>query len=115
MSAFVISQKENLQYKFTFEHRRGKTLITSVEYPSKEIVLHTISYLQASFKDFTFLNFKTPSGKFYFKVSLEGSIFATSRKYTTELRQEKTKEEILRSFETAEVLDFSENIFFDIP
>ena len=115
MSAFVISQKDNLQYKFTFEHRRGRTLITSNEYLTKEETKASITFLKNNFTAVSFANFKTPSGKFYFKLLLDDKVFATSRKYTTELRQEKTKEEILKTFEEAEVLDFSENIFSDLP
>jgi uncharacterized protein YegP (UPF0339 family) len=71
MSAFVISQKENGKYKYTFEHRRGKTLLTSMEYYSKEAIQGTILFLQANFESISFYRFKTPAGKFFLNLPLK--------------------------------------------
>jgi uncharacterized protein YegP (UPF0339 family) len=114
MSAFVISQKENGKYKYTFEHRRGKTLLTSMEYYSKEAIQGTILFLQANFESISFYRFKTPAGKFFFKLAIEDNIYATSRKFNTELRFEKGIEEVKRSFLIAEILDFSIDIFAEL-
>jgi uncharacterized protein YegP (UPF0339 family) len=63
----------------------------------------------------TFLKFKSTKGKYYFKVLLYGEHFATSRKYTTELRLEKGIAEIVKYASISEVLDFTSNdvIFTD--
>ena len=58
-----------------------------------------------------FLKFKSSTGKFYFKLMLEGNHFATSRKYTTSLRLQKGIDEIVRYGSNSEVLDFSGNDF----
>ncbi|MEK6451556.1 MULTISPECIES: hypothetical protein [Myroides] len=114
MSAFVISLKENGKFKYTFEHRRGKTLMTSMEYPSKEAIRSTINFLKNNTELISFLKFRTPSGKLFFKLAIEDNIYATSRKFTTELRFEKAMEEINTNFDLAEILDFTIDIFGDL-
>ncbi len=115
MSAFVISQKENATYKFTFEHRRGRTLLTSKEHDTKEKAYETIKYLKNVFSTTEILRFKTPAGKFYFKLALDNEVYGTSRKFNTELRFENGIEEVVKGFVSAEILDFSINIFDDFP
>ncbi|MHC5308787.1 hypothetical protein ACYSNM_01655 [Myroides sp. LJL116] len=115
MSAFVISVKENEKFKYTFEHSRGRTLLTSVEYPSKEAIYATIGFLQENFELITILRYKTTSAKFYFKLSIDQNIYATSRKFNTAIRFANAIEEVQKSFTKAEILDFSINIFEDIP
>ncbi|MGS4346570.1 hypothetical protein ACKUSY_13425 [Myroides odoratus] len=115
MSAIVISQKENETYKFTFEHRRGRTLLTSQEHPTKEEVYQTIDYLKNNFSAVEAIRFKTPSGKFYFKTVIEGNTFGTSRRFNTELRFENGIEEVIQNFVSAETLDLSLDIFGDFP
>ena len=53
---------------------------------------------------------------FYFKLMIGDEVIATSRKYSTELRLQKSIEEIKRYVATSEILDFSCNnsIFTDI-
>jgi len=113
MSAIVISQKENETYKFTFEHRRGRTLLTSQEYTTKEDVYKAVEYLKNNFSAVDTIRFKTPSGKFYFKTALKDHMFGTSRRFNTELRFENGIEEVMQNFVTAEILDLSFDIFGD--
>ena len=113
MSAFVISVKENDNYKYTFEHRRGRTLLTSVEYPNKEDIYTAIDFLQTNFSLITILRYKTASGKFHFKLALDQTIYASSRRFNTAIRFENAIEEIQKNFCVAEILDFSEDIFSD--
>ncbi|WP_010255637.1 hypothetical protein [Myroides injenensis] len=114
MSAFVISLKENEKFKYTFEHRRGKTIFTSMEYPSKEAIYATINFLKENYELITFLKFKTPSDKLFFKIAIDNNIYGISRKFTTELRYEKGLEEVKKNFISGEILDFSVDIFGDI-
>jgi len=111
MSAFVISLKDNGKYKYTFEHRRGKTLMTSVEYASIEAIHSNIEFLRTNFSSLNFIKFKTPSGKHYFRLAIDKKIFANSRRFNTELRFEKAMEEIKSNFANAEILDLSFDIF----
>ncbi|MTG99530.1 MULTISPECIES: hypothetical protein [Myroides] len=111
MSAFVISIKENGKYKYTFEHRRGKTLMTSVEYPTIEAVQANIEFLRSNFSSLNFIKFKTPGGKHFFRLAIEKKIYANSRRFNTELRFEKAMEEIKLNFNNAEILDLSFDIF----
>ncbi|KUF41992.1 hypothetical protein AS361_13185 [Myroides marinus] len=111
MSAFVISLKDNGKYKYTFEHRRGKTLMTSVEYSSVEAIHSNIEFLRTNFSSLNFIKFKTPSGKHYFRLAIDKKIFANSRRFNTELRFEKAMEEIKSNFANAEILDLSFDIF----
>ncbi|WP_121966701.1 hypothetical protein [Myroides sp. N17-2] len=115
MSAFVISLKDNGKYKYTFEHRRGKTLMTSVEYPSVEAVQANIQFLRTNFDSLNFIKFKTPAGKHFFRLAIDKKIYANSRRFTTELRFEKAIGEISSNFSNAEILDLSFDIFGDFP
>ncbi|MGG5577835.1 hypothetical protein ACPDHL_10925 [Myroides sp. C15-4] len=115
MSAIVISQKENETYKFTFEHRRGRTLLTSQEHTTKDDVYKTIDFLKEHFASVESIRFKTPSGKFYFKIVIEGNTYGTSRRFNTELRFENGIEEVVTNFVSAETLDLSLDIFGDFP
>ncbi|MEC4112891.1 hypothetical protein [Myroides pelagicus] len=111
MSAFVISLKENGKYKYTFEHRRGKTLFTSVEYSSLDAAQDNIVYLRDNFDALNFMRFKTPSGKYFFRLAIAKKIYGNSRRFNTELRFEKALEEIQANFFQAEILDLSFDIF----
>ncbi len=111
MSAFVISLKENGQLKYTYNSRRGKTILTSMEYSSKEAIHGTINFLKNNFELVSLYKFRTPSGKYFFKIAIEQNIYATSRKFTTELRLIKGMDEVRRNFVASEILDFSIDIF----
>ncbi|MBW3518188.1 hypothetical protein [Flavobacterium sp. NKUCC04_CG] len=111
MSAFVISLKENGQLKYTYNSRRGKTILTSMEYSSKEAIHGTINFLKNNFELVSLYKFRTPSGKYFFKIAIDQNIYATSRKFTTELRLIKGMDEVRRNFVVSEILDFSVDIF----
>ncbi len=111
MSAFVISLKENGQLKYTYNSRRGKTILTSMEYSSKEAIHGTINFLKNNFEIVSLYKFRTPSGKYFFKIAIDQNIYATSRKFTTELRLIKGMDEVRRNFVVSEILDFSVDIF----
>lgn len=111
MSAFVISFKDNGKLKYTFNSRKGSTLLTSMEYPSTEAIYTSIHFLKKNFEKLSFYKFKTPGGKFFFKIALADTIYASSRRFNTELRFEKGIQEVQNHFLEAEILDFTVNIF----
>ncbi len=113
MGTFTISKKENGLIKFEFNSRKGKTLLTSQSYKTKEECEKDIHFLKTRIETVSFLKFKTPAGKFFFKMIYNGHIHGISRKFTTELLLTKGMDEIRNKFTEAEVLDFSEEIFFD--
>ena len=81
MGTFTISKKENGLIKFEFNSRKGKTLLTSQSYKTKE--------------------------------ECEKDIDLLNRKFTTELLLQKGLDEIQNKFTESEILDFSQEIFFD--
>ena len=111
MGAFVISKRYNDEYKFVFTSRKGKVVFTSLSYELKFECEEGIEKFKANIELASFLKFKSSSGKFYFKLMLEGNYFATSRKYTTALRLQKGIDEIVRYGSFSETLDFSANDF----
>lgn len=111
MGAFVISKRYNDEYKFVFTSRKGKVVFTSLSYELKFECEEDIERFKANMESASFLKFKSSAGKFYFKLLLGGSHFATSRKYTTSLRLQKGIDEIVRYGSIAETLDFSGNDF----
>jgi uncharacterized protein YegP (UPF0339 family) len=115
MGAFVISKRNNDEYKFVFTSRKGKIIFTSLSYELKFECAEEIEKFKEDIVSADFLKFKTTSGKFFFKLMLKGAHFATSRKYTTALRLQKGIDEIVRYGSQSETLDFSENdlVFLD--
>ena len=111
MGAFVISKRFNDEYKFVFTSRKGKVVFTSLSYELKFECEEDIEKFKREMESVDFLKFKSSSGKFFFKLILEGTHFATSRKYTTSLRLQKGIDEIVRYGSISEVLDFSGNDF----
>ena len=111
MGAFVISKRFNDEYKFVFTSRKGKIIFTSLSYELKFECEEDIEKLKKDIESADFLKFKSPNGKYYFKLMLKGSHLATSRKYTTSLRLQKGIDEIVRYGSIAEILDFSVNNF----
>lgn len=111
MGAFVISKRYNDEYKFVFTSRKGKIVFTSLSYQLKFECEENIEKFKKAIGLADFLKFKSSSGKFYFKLMLEGNHFATSRKYTTSLRLQKGIDEIVRYGSKSEILDFSGNDF----
>ena len=113
MGTFAISKKENGLIKFEFNSRKGKTLLTSQSYKSKDECEKDILFLKERVENVSFLKFKTPAGKFFFKLIHNGHIHGISRKFTTELLLAKGLDEMKNNFTDSEILDFSEDIFFD--
>jgi hypothetical protein len=108
MGAFVISKRINGDYKFIFASRKGKTVFTSIACKHKSDCERMISHIQSHTESFSFTKIKASGGKLFFRISKDGLVLATSRKYTTERLLQKGIDEILRSVAQSEVLDFTE-------
>lgn len=113
MGAFVISKRFNDEYKFVYTSRKGKELFTSPGYELKFECEEAVERFKLSVADAVFAKFKTTGGKFFFKVIFEEAHFATSRKFTTELRIKKAVDEIQKYADKAEILDFSGGFVFE--
>jgi uncharacterized protein YegP (UPF0339 family) len=115
MGAFVISKRFDDFYKFIFTSRKGKIIFTSFRYELKFECEEGIEYFKNAIDYVVFEKVKSAGGKFFFKIILENTHFATSRKYNTELLLEKGIKEIQNHAHKAEILDFSLNevIFTD--
>ncbi|MNX29801.1 hypothetical protein D3C86_599530 [compost metagenome] len=111
MGAFVISKRFNDEYKFVFTSRKGKAIFTSLSYELKFECEADIEKFKLNIDSADFLKFKSTNGKFFFKLLLGGDHFATSRKYTTQLRLQKGIDEIVKYASQSEILDFSTNDF----
>lgn len=111
MGAFVISQRFNLQYKFAFTSRKGKTIFSSYGYDTKQECADALKVLQENLHSVTYKRSKTTAGKFSFHIYLADQKVAVSRKYSTELRLLKAIDEISGSAALAETLDFSDTDF----
>ena|SRR5699024_272661 len=109
MGMFVISKRLNGDYKFVFTSRKGKTIFTSIALKKKQDCESMINGLAEHIDQFSFRKKSTPSGKHYFRLSKDGFVLATSRKYSTPLMLSKGIDEILKYLPAAETLDFSEN------
>ena len=108
MGAFVISKRINGDYKFIFASRKGKTVFTSIACKHKSDCERMIAHIQTHTESFSFTKIKASGGKLFFRISKDGLVLATSRKYTTERLLQKGIDEILRSVAQSEVLDFTE-------
>ncbi|EKF56819.1 hypothetical protein I215_01355 [Galbibacter marinus] len=109
MGMFVISKRQNGDYKFVFTSRKGKTIFTSIGLKKKQDCKTMINGLAGHIHQFSFRKKSTPSGKHYFRLIKDGFVLATSRKYSTPLMLSKGIDEILKYLPEAETLDFSEN------
>ena len=109
MGAFVISKGFDDFYKFIFTSRKGKIIFTSFRYELKFECEEGIEYFKNAIDYVVFEKVKSAGGKFFFKIILENTHFATSRKYNTELLLEKGIKEIQNHAHKAEILDFSLN------
>ncbi|WP_297508811.1 DUF1508 domain-containing protein [Flavobacterium sp.] len=108
MGAFVISKRINGDYKFIFASRKGKTVFTSIACKHKSDCERMIAHIQNHTESFSFTKIKASGGKLFFRISKDGLVLATSRKYTTERLLQKGIDEILRNVAQSEVLDFTE-------
>ena len=111
MGTFVISKRFDDRYKFVFTSRKGKTIFTS---PSMELKMEcedSIEAIKANIEKHTYVKARAANGKYFFKMMLEETVIATSRKYTTPLLLEKGIDEIIRTAVKSDVLDFTMNEF----
>lgn len=115
MGTFVISKRFDERYKFVFTSRKGKTIFTSPSYELKMECEEIIEAMKSNIEKYTYVKARAANGKYFFKMMLEDTVIATSRKYTTPLLLEKGIDEIIRTAVKSEVLDFtcSEFVFLD--
>jgi uncharacterized protein YegP (UPF0339 family) len=111
MASFVITKRFSGDYKFELTSRKGKTIFTSTAYELRMDCESAAEHVRSVFETCSFVKFKTSSGKFFFRVVVEGVVMATSRKYSTELMVQKGIDEIVKYGSKAEILDFSNNDF----
>ncbi|MBC7607798.1 MAG: DUF1508 domain-containing protein [Burkholderiales bacterium] len=111
MGTFIIKKRFNNDYKFVFSSRKGKIIFTSVSCSSKSVNESMIAEIKNNIVDFGFTRLKNAAGKYFFKLTKEGSVFAISRKYATEPVMQKGIDEIVKYVSVAEILDFSEGNF----
>ncbi len=107
MGAFVISKRFNGEYKFVFTSRKGKVIFTSNGYATVQECETAIEVIKQKVTSESFLSGRASGGKYAFRLSINGHIIASSRKYSTELLMKKGIDEIIRYGSLAEVLDFS--------
>ena len=113
MGTFVIAQRLSGVYKYEFVSRKGKTIFTSNDFELRFEAEEEIERLKAALDVIVFMRFRSPRGKFYFKMILDKVEVAKSRQYTTQLLMQKGIDEIIKYADKAEFLDFSsaEDIF----
>lgn len=111
MSAFVISKRFNGEFKFVFTSRKGKTILTSFGYLTKEVCENAITNTKLNLEHSTYQKCKTTGGKYFFKLVLNEKIRAVSRKYSTELMLQKGINEFVTYGYKSEILDFSSDAF----
>jgi len=71
-----------------------------------------IAAIRDSLDIFTFTKVRAAGNKFVFRLSKDGLVLATSRKYSTEGLLQKGIDEIVKYVGVAETLDFSETELF---
>ena len=111
MGTFVISKRFDDRYKFVFTSRKGKTIFTSPSYQLKMECEEIIEEIKTKIEKYTYVKSRAANGKYFFKMMLEETVIATSRKYTTPLLLEKGIDEIIRTAVKSDVLDFTMNEF----
>jgi uncharacterized protein YegP (UPF0339 family) len=111
MGAFVISKRFDDRYKFVFTSRKGKTIFTSPSVELKMECEEIIEEIKSNPEKYTYVKARAANGKYFFKMMLDDSVIASSRKYTTPLLLQKGIDEISRTAAKSDVLDFSVNEF----
>lgn len=111
MSSFVITKRFNDEYKFEFTSRKGKTIFTSNSFELKFECEEMIDFLKLNIDHAVLLKSKSSSGKYFFRLLIEDTQLAISRKYSTHLMLEKGIKEISKYITKSEILDFSNNDF----
>ncbi len=111
MGTFVISKRFDERYKFVFTSRKGKIIFTSLSMELKMECEDCIEIIKDKIENFIYVKSRAANGKYFFKMMLDETLIATSRKYTTPLLLEKGIDEIVRTASKSEILDFSINDF----
>jgi uncharacterized protein len=111
MGTFVISKRFDDRYKFVFTSRKGKTIFTSHSMELKMECEDSIEEIKANIEKYTYVKSRAANGKYFFKMMLEETVIATSRKYTTPLLLQTGIDEIIRTAVKSDVLDFTMNEF----
>jgi uncharacterized protein len=111
MGVFVISKRDNGQYKFSFDTRRAKTIFTSISCKRKQDCEMMITGMRENIAKLTYTKNRRPSGKLFFRISTGGFVLATSRNFNTEFSMKKAMDEVLKFVPRGEIIDFSENDF----
>ncbi|MES2240445.1 MAG: DUF1508 domain-containing protein [Bacteroidota bacterium] len=111
MGTFVISKRFSGDYKFEFTSRKGKTIFTSNGYELRMDCEADVEYLLSVLETCSYVKFKTPKGKFFFRVVIDDRVIAVSRKYSTALMVQKGIDEIVKYGSKAEILDFANSDF----
>ena len=111
MGTFVISKRFDDRYKFVFTSRKGKTIFTSPSFELKMECEAIIEEIKETIDNYTYVKSRAANGKYFFKMMLEETVIATSRKYTTPLLLEKGIDEIIRTAVKSDILDFTLNEF----
>jgi len=117
MGTFVISKRFNGEYKFVFTSRKGKAIFSSLGYELKFECEEGIENFKLKMERCDYIKQKASNGKYFFKLMFDGDLFATSRKYSTELRLQNGIDEITHSAAKGEILDFTQDdlIFESFP
>ncbi|MCO6175208.1 YegP family protein [Flavobacterium sp. NRK F10] len=110
MATFIITKRPSGFYKYELTSRKGKTIFTSNPFELRFECEEEIEHIKQHIDRIFFMNFRSGSGKYFFKLILDEKEIAVSRKYTTQLLMEKGVNEIKKYMETAEILDFSASI-----
>ena len=111
MGTFVISKRFDDRYKFVFTSRKGKTIFTSPSYELKMECEDNIEAIKANIEKYTYVKSRAANGKYFFKMMMDETVIAISRKYTTPLLLEKGIDEIIRTAVKSDILDFTMNEF----
>ncbi len=111
MGAFVISKRFDDRYKFVFTSRKGKTIFTSTSFELKMECEDSIEEIKLNIEKYSYVKARAANGKYFFKMMMEDTVIATSRKYTTPLLLQKGIDEIILAAAKSDVLDFSVNEF----
>ena len=107
MGAFVISKRNNDEYKFVYTSRKGKIVFSSKSYELKMYCEEDIEVIKTNSAQAHCVKFKASNGTFFYKLMIGDKEYAKSRKFNTELRLAKGIAEVALYVSKAEVLDFS--------
>ncbi|MFP5437548.1 MAG: DUF1508 domain-containing protein [Bacteroidia bacterium] len=115
MGVFVISKRDNGQFKFSFDTRRKKTIFTSISCKRKSDCEMMIEGMRENIGKLTYTRNRRGSGKLFFRISTGGFVLATSRNFNTEFSMQKAMDDVLKYVPKGEIIDFTENDFVFPP